>query len=200
MMNMKSSRPYTQRLRAQRAAENEERVLDAAEELFGAVAFDHVSLAAIAARAGVSVPTVQRRFGSKEGVFEAAGERVRVRVMRQREQPRDGSSADALERLLEHYEADGDLMWHLLRQEAELAPIRRVLVRARALHRAWVEAVFATAIERCTGDARRRRIDALVAATDLFVWKLLRRDLGRSKAETRQVMLGVALAVARSRA
>lgn len=196
---MKKRRAYTQRLRAERAADNERRVLDAAEELFGTQPFDRVSLAAIAARAGVSVPTVQRRFGSKEGVFEAAGVRVRERVVAQRAPSDDGDIAAAVERLLDHYEAEGDVTWHLLRQQEDLPPIGRMLTRARALHRAWVETAFSGAIGRRTGEARRRRIDGFVAATDLFVWKLLRRDLGRSKSQTREVMLDMALAVAASK-
>jgi AcrR family transcriptional regulator len=196
---MKQARAYTQRLRARQVTENEQRVLDAAEELFGELPFDRVSLAAIAERARVSVPTVQRRFGSKEGVFEAAGTRVRARVVRQRGQPREGNFPDALRRLVEHYEADGDVTWHLLRQEADLPPLGGMLDRARSLHRAWVERVFSRAIGRRTAEARRHRVDGLVAATDLFVWKLLRRDLGRSRSETRKVMLDMALAIARTR-
>ncbi len=35
-----------------------------------------------------------------------------------------------------------------------------------------------------TGGARRRRVDLLVVATDVYAWKLLRRDRGHSARAT----------------
>ena len=44
----------------------------------------------------------------------------------------------------------------------------------------------------------RALIDSLVAVTDVFVWKLLRLDLGRSRAEVQSLVLSMAEAIARS--
>jgi hypothetical protein len=35
---------------------------------------------------------------------------------------------------------------------------------------------------------RQSALDALVIANDVYTWKLLRRDMGRSKAETKTTM------------
>jgi hypothetical protein len=37
--------------------------------------------------------------------------------------------------------------------------------------------------------ARRRRIDQLVCACDVYMWKLLRRDMGRSRDEAKNTIL-----------
>jgi AcrR family transcriptional regulator len=185
---MKSARAYTQTLRARQVAENEARILDAGERLFTTLPYDEVTLAAIAHAAGVTIPTVQRRFGSKEDVFFAAGVRVRARIEARRGTPAPGDVDGALRALLQHYDVDGDATWHFLGQEASSPPIAKVLAGARAMHREWVERVFAEALARVAGSARRRLADGLFAATDLFVWKLLRRDLGRTRAEVFDVM------------
>ncbi|HUZ29794.1 MAG TPA: TetR/AcrR family transcriptional regulator [Solirubrobacteraceae bacterium] len=52
-----------------------ERILDAATAVFAAEGFDRANMDAIAARAGVTKPTLYARFGSKEGLFQAAVER-----------------------------------------------------------------------------------------------------------------------------
>jgi len=55
----------------------------------------------------------------------------------------------------------------------------------RAYHRDWVARVFAPLLDGLSGSARKRRLVELIVATDLLVWKLLRRDmrLGRATAE-----------------
>ena len=193
---MKVDRAYQQGLRAQKAADNEERILAEAERLFSQESFERVTLAAIAEASGVSVPTLQRRFGGKDGLFVAAGMRVRARVVEQRQPPPDDVEG-ALDVLLAHYEQEGLMVWHWLRQEQDVEPLRAALTEGRAAHRAWVEQVFARALRGLVGDARRRRIDALVAATDVYVWKLLRVDLKRSREDVVSIMKATAHAVAR---
>lgn len=194
-MNVKSARPYRQQLRAQQTEDTAERVLDAAERLFAREAFDRVSLAVVAEASGVSIPTLQRRFGNKEGLVEAVGARVRARVQGQR--PTGGGTKAAVDALLRHYELEGPGVWHLLRQEPEVPAFKAALNRGRAIHRAWVEQVFSKVLRRLTGPARARRVDALVAATDVYVWKLLRIDLGRSRAAVTRTMRLLADAAAR---
>lgn len=52
-----------------------ETILDAATAVFAAEGFDRANMEAIAARAGITKPTLYARFGSKEGLFRAAVER-----------------------------------------------------------------------------------------------------------------------------
>jgi len=190
-------RGYEQTVRAQQTAEREERLLTEAERLFAGEPFARVTLAAVAEAAGVTIPTVQRRFGNKEGLFAAVAERLRARVAAQRGAPPVADRRACVAQLVAHYELEGRLVWHLLRQEDDVPLLAEALPEARRLHRAWVERVWAEAIARRRTPAARRRVtDALVAATDLFVWKLLRVDLGRGAAEVEATMAAMAEAVA----
>ncbi|MEO8843751.1 MAG: helix-turn-helix domain-containing protein [Kofleriaceae bacterium] len=193
---MKSSRAYDGRSRAQQAAETTERVLVEAERLFATEPFDRATLDAVAQAAEVTIPTLQRRFGNKEGLFAACAARVAERVERQRGTPPVGSIKSCLSEHVAHYEREGAMMWHLLRQEADVPLLRSALAAGRARHRAWVKMVFARSIARVAARKRRARVDALVAVTDLFVWKLLRIDLGRGAAEVEALMCAMAEAVA----
>jgi len=192
---MKSGRSYQQTARAQKTAESLERILDEAEALFFSEAFDRVTLDAVARAAGVSIPTLQRNFGNKEGLFAAVGGRMRARVEAERRPP-PGDIEGALRALLDHYERDGRTMWHLLRQEADVPLLHAGLDEARGVHRAWVGEVFARSLDALKGAERERRLDALVAATDLYVWKLLRVDLGRTRQQVGRTMTAMALAIA----
>lgn len=192
-------RAYRQTLRAQKSEENEARILEAAERLFSTELFDRVSLDAIARAAGVSIPTLQRRFGSKEGLFTAVAARVRERVGRQRGAPPEDDVAAGIRQLIEHYELEGRLVWHLLRQADDSPFLAEALGEGRTLHREWVGAVFKTTIAAREPDDRRRFVDALVAATDLFVWKLLRIDLERTRAHVEKTMLAMVEAIGRQK-
>jgi AcrR family transcriptional regulator len=180
------TRTYDMTNRARQAAETTERIVAAAERLLAARPVDEVTLQAIADGAGVTVQTVLRHMGSRDGCFEAVARRVAARVEDQRGGVRPGDVEAAVAALLEHYEADGRLILNLLAQEGGGDPFAlRTAEKGRSYHRAWVERSFAPALAR----ADREAIDALVAATDLYVWKLLRLDLGRSVAETRSVLV-----------
>jgi AcrR family transcriptional regulator len=63
------------RLRAPLYRIASERILDAATTVFAAEGFDRANMDAIAAQADTTKPTLYARFGSKEGLFEAAVER-----------------------------------------------------------------------------------------------------------------------------
>ena len=66
-----------------------------------------------------------------------------------------------------------------------LAPL---IEQARHSHRAWLEAAFEPYLP-ADAKARRRVVNVLHAATDVYTWKLLRRDLGVTRAETERTMV-----------
>ena len=57
---------------------------------------------------------------------------------------------------------------------------------ARRLHRAWVRDTFAPFL--ATAVDPEALTDLLVVATDVYTWKLLRRDRGLSRDRTEQRM------------
>lgn len=189
---MKSGgRTYTMRARADAAAKTERRITDAAFALFSERLYDQVSLADIAASAGVSSQTIIRRFGSKEGLVAAVGERAARDVRAQRDEaPADDVEA-AISNLVEHYERDGDRVLHLLAQETRVPAFREITDRGRDLHYAWVDRVFAAHLAGLRGAARRRRRGQLIAACDVYVWKVLRRDLRLSRGDVERAVGGM---------
>jgi AcrR family transcriptional regulator len=170
--------------RAQAAAATAERVLDAAAGLFWEQPGDQISLDEVARRAGVSVQTVIRRFGGKDGLFAAAWERESERVRRQRDQAPPGDVAAAVRVLAEHYEMFGDRVLKLLAEEDRVPRLREIADRGRAFHRDWCARVFASALAGCPAVARERRLAQFVAVCDVYTWKLLRRDAGLSRRQT----------------
>jgi AcrR family transcriptional regulator len=183
------SRPYRMVARAESAAATGERILDAAVEVFWELPAGHVSLDEVARRAGVSVQTVIRRFGGRDGLFAAAAERETERVRRQRDEAPAGDTRAAVRVLVDHYEAMGDRVLRLLAEEERVAALREVADRGRALHREWCARVFAPALEGLGGVERRRRLAQLVAVCDVYMWKLLRRDAGLSRRQTEIAMV-----------
>ena len=170
--------------RAAAVAETGERILDATVELFWEGAGEPMSLDEVARRAGVSVQTVIRRFGGRDGLIAAAADREAERVRRQRAQAPVGDAPGAVRVLVDHYEEMGDRVLRLLAEEERTPGVRDVLDRGRALHREWCARVFAPALEARAGVERDRRLAQLVTVCDVYSWKLLRRDAGLSRRQT----------------
>lgn len=192
MAAMASTRSYDMTKRAKRAARTGERILDVTEELLRSAAISDVTLQAIADGAGVTVQTVLRHMGSREGCFAAVGERVSERVRAQRGRSAPGDVTAAIADLVAHYEAEGRLVLNLLSQEPSGEPMAvEAAAAGRSYHRSWVERCFGPKLDKPS----EQTIDALVAATDLYVWKLLRLDLGRSTEEAEAIIARMARAL-----
>ena len=174
--------------RAEAAAQTAHDILAAAARLWRERPIDEITLADIAERAGVSVRTVLRRFGSREGVIAACIEADAAGIDAERGQVAAGDVPGALDVLLAHYERDGDAVLRTLALEEKVPEAKAIARAGRAAHRAWCARVFAPHLPPAADAAHGNRLDAFVAATDLYAWKLLRRDLGRSPDETARVI------------
>lgn len=183
-----ATRGYRMAARADAAARTADDVLAATAALWRERPLDEITLAMIAGRAGVSVRTVIRRFGSREGVVAACIEADATGIVRERGQAAAGDVEGALEILLAHYERDGDAVLRTLALEETVPEAQAVARAGREGHRAWCAHVFAPHLPSPADGAYGIRLDAFVAATDIYVWKLLRRDLRRSAAEAGQVI------------
>ena len=181
-------RPYRMTARAEMAAATGERILDAAEELFWSRPLDKLHLQDVAAGAGVTVQTIIRRFGSKEGMVSAAAERATERVRSERDRAPGGDVAGAVRNLVAHYEKDGDRALRLLAEEDASPLIAEIAERGRMLHRQWVRRTFAPQLERRGGSERALLTAQLIAVTDVYVWKLLRRDARLSRPQVERAV------------
>jgi AcrR family transcriptional regulator len=185
---MKTTRTYTMRARAEQAKQTRDRIIDAVLSLVGEGPLAACTLPAVAARADVSVQTVLRAFGSREGLAEAALQRSLPVMLAER--PADPyDRRRSIEALVDHYESRGNVVLLLLGQETWEPLAARVTTLGKRLHREWVEAAFADVVGATDGASRIALVDLLVAATDVYAWKLWRRDAGRSRNETVDRML-----------
>jgi AcrR family transcriptional regulator len=151
-----------------------------AEGLFG------ITLAAVAERAGVTVKTVLRHFGSREDLIDAAWSRAYDEVIAERTVTLGNPDA-ALRVLIEHYERRGAMVLAALAEEDADPRARRMCDTGRLAHRAWVEQVFGDRLPR-SDSQRCRLVDVLVVATDVYSWKLLRLDRGLGVDDVRDRM------------
>jgi AcrR family transcriptional regulator len=194
---MESRRPYTMRARAASVEETRRRILDALFALSAERPVSDISLDDVARAASVSVQTVLRRFGSRAGLLEETAEHAAGLVAQERRAP-PGDLQEAMRLLLDHYERRGDATVLLLAQERVDDVLAGVVERGRRLHRDWNAEVFAGALAAAPAERREELLDLLVVATDVYTWKLLRRDrgLGRSATEARMTTLVTAVLAA----
>lgn len=192
---MKSRRPYRMVARADALERTRARILEAAYELLLEREYEEVTLDEVAARAGVTKQTVIRQFGAKDRLAYAVVDWQRPREEAARAvEPGDVSAA--LEALLARYEAMGDANVRVLALEKRVPEVRYLLEQGRESHRRWIEHVFAPFLPRGKGAARKRRVMAFYAATEVTVWKLLRRDFRMSRRETAAVLRSIVDALA----
>jgi AcrR family transcriptional regulator len=181
-------RRYRMVARAEAAAATRQRLLEAAWRHFSDRPFDGVRLADVAADAGVSVQTLLAHFGSKEALFVAAwGWRVAPEGARRDSAPA-GDVRTAVRVLYDSYDRDGDAVLRLLAQEERIPAVHEMADAGRRWHRGWVERTFEPFLSGSSGAARERRLVKLVVATDLLVWKLLRREMGLGRAAAERIV------------
>ena len=162
--------------RADAVAATRERIAREAMALFLEHAYEDVTLAAIAKAAGVSHQTVLNHFESKDGVVLAVAELLATETqsapLRRRARRRGRRRAGAGGRLRAHRRRQLPLGG--VRAPARSWPSSST--RPGGATRTGSSPCSATACPP-TPAARRRAVHALHAATDVYSWKLLRRDL-----------------------
>ena len=99
------------------------------------------------------------------------------------------AAAATVRAVIRDYEADGEVYLRALAQEDRYPAMRRMTDAGRRDHRNWVAQVFADQLAGLPPEAATRRLDGLVIATDVYVWKLIRKDMGRPVAELEDHML-----------
>lgn len=176
-------------IRSRRSAATAERIRDAGWARFSTGSYDQVTLAEVAAEAGVSVPTVRSHFGRKEDLFLAGYVAWGSRAVQNREAARRAEPMAAIRQLLKDYERQGEVGLHLLAEEDRFPAVKEMTDGGRAYHRWWLGEVFARHLSQLPPATRERRLAQLFLATDLTSWKLLRIDLGLSARRTEAAVL-----------
>jgi AcrR family transcriptional regulator len=175
--------------RAQSTNQTRAAILDAATRIFWDEPSRELTLDAIAREAGVTVQTVIRHFGGRDGVFDAAVEREMGRVEDERDPAAVSTPHEAVGQLVAHYERMGDRAVRLLAEEHRSPTVASLVAQGRAFHRSWCEDAFATTLSAVEDRSRRRRLAQLIAVCDVYTWKLLRRDAGLDRKSTELAMV-----------
>ncbi len=152
--------------------------------------YDEITLDQVAIDASVTVQTIVRRFGGKAGLL---GEAIREMIRRagERRAAPPGDLNQLVRNLVADYEGTGDTIIRLLAVEGRNAVLHEFLTHARGRHRDWIAKAFADDLELLDAAARQATLDSLVVATDVYTWKLLRRDMGRSVGAARAAISGM---------
>jgi AcrR family transcriptional regulator len=183
-------RQYRMSARARRSEATAARIRSEATDRFLTQSYDDVTLAGVAEAAGVTVPTLLAHFGRKDELFVAACEHRYEQITSSRDEAPVGDQAAGVRNLLDSYEGDGDGVLHLLAEEDRFPAVREITDRGRAYHRSWVERVFAPSLPPPPEAEANLLVVQLIVATDLFAWKLMRRDMKLSRRRTEAAMLG----------
>jgi AcrR family transcriptional regulator len=180
-------RSYRMRARAATVDRTRERILAVARDRFVDLPYDEVRLADVAAAAGVTQQTLLNHFSSKEGLLLGVVAVLAPEVEALRGPVPAGDVDAAVRALMRQYEALGDANVRLAAVAERIPELAQGVEFGRAHHTAWLEETFAGSLPG-EARARRRSVAALYAVTDVGTWKLLRRDLGRSRTETTAVL------------
>lgn len=181
------TRAYDMSTRQEGKDATREAIIAATIETFLSENSFNVTLAAVAERAGITVKTILRHFGNREILIDAAWLRLFEDIKAERVPPPD-DPIEAIDVLLAHYEKRGDMVLTTLAQENTDHRAKRMSNAGKAGHRTWVENVFAERLPATRSD-RARLLDVLVVATDVYTWKLLRRDRKLSVSDVRDRMV-----------
>ncbi len=186
--NSPDKRPYRMSTRRESVERTRVSILEAAYRLWLERPYDEVGLEEIADAAGVARQTVHRQFGSKDDLLVAVTEwrRPREEETWSRAEPGDVHAAVAAH--VDRHERMGDAVVRFLTLEGRIDAIDHLLATGRAAHRAEIEHLFSPFLPSSFHHAYERAVLALCAATDVMVWKLLRRDLGCDRTETEAVI------------
>ena len=178
------TRRYEMRRRGDTLARTRRAITDAAWRRFSVEPFDRVTIASIAADAGVSTRTVLNQFAGKEALFVAAYERVAAESERSRGALAAGDALGAARQVCDAYEDRGDALMLFHSQKHSIPAMGALLEQSRRAHRLRVEQLSAPLLGLLDDAAAERRLAQLIAVTDLQFWFLLRRELGLSAEQT----------------
>lgn len=175
--------------RAEQVARNDQKIIDAMADLWLELPLSELTLDKVSPRSGVTVRTILRKFGSREGLFKACIEQDGDRFTRKRMQVTPGDLPGIVDALLEEYEHMGKALIRTLTVEYEFPETQTLLKNARMFHREWCTRVFEPFLPEHTSDNYETILSAFIASTEFYLWKLLRKDLGKSPEQCRKIFL-----------
>ena len=153
----KPTRAYSMETRTAKAAETKARIHQAAVGLHAERMWDGFTLEAVARRAGTTVQTILRIYGSKEALAVLA---MLAAPDRPRPVTPPGDIEAAIAMLYADYATIGDRVIQHLADEPRHPSLSPQLEAGRQAHRAWVRTAFAPQLATRSGPERERMLIA----------------------------------------
>ena len=176
----RKKRRYAMAARAAKAEATKARIRLSAMELYCQRPIEDFTLEEVADRAGVAVRTVLRAYPSKDELIYAALDEMAAGGVYLKPTP-PGDIKAGVSAFFDIYETVGDLVLQRLSDERRRPGLKPSLDQGRENHRDGVKVIFAPQLEQRRGAARAELFNMLVVITDVYVWKLLRRDMALTR-------------------
>ena len=176
----RKKRRYAMAARAAKAEATKARIRVSAMELYCQRPIEDFTLEEVAGRAGVAVRTVLRAYPSKDELVYAALDEMAAGGVYLKPTP-PGDIKAGVSAFFDIYETVGDLVLQRLSDERRRPGLKPSLDQGRENHRDGVKVIFAPQLEQRRGAARAELFNMLVVMTDVYVWKLLRRDMALTR-------------------
>jgi len=180
-------RTYNNAKRAEGASNSKSQIMAAVGKLWTTHSLTDITLDLVAKEAGVTTRTIMRKFGSKEKLFEESLAHDAASTSSDRNQATVGDIDSILNTLLANYEAMGDAALRTIYLEPEMEIARMIGEEGRKQHREWCANMFAPFLPDQNNPQYEILLTAFIASTEIYLWKLLRKDMNKSKEETAEV-------------
>lgn len=186
-------RPYNSERRAKAVQQSRERAIEAFIALSGRMTLDDITLDRVAQATGVTVRTLQRHFDNKEHLVREAHETILRSISERLVDETPGSHA-FVGRIVRHMEQIGDYLVRFENEASNYPSLLPDLERGREMRRSALGRMFDAQIQ-CDAKTRERTLKALYVVSDVYAWKILRRDIGLSTADTEALLRDMVEAV-----
>lgn len=143
-----------------------------------------ITLNMISEEAGVTTRTILRKFGSKERLLEECIALDAANIMQNREQGMVGDIEHMLNILLASYESMGEAAMRTINLEPEMEIAQKIGETGRKKHREWCARMFDPFLPEPDSPQYEIDLTAFIASTEIYLWKLMRKDLKMSEEQT----------------
>ena len=182
---MKSQKnTYNNTNRQLKAEATKRSIIKALGKLWTQYSINDITLDMIAREANVTKRTILRKFGSKEGLLTESLSYDPADISAKRNHAKPGDIDDILNTLLSNYENIGEAAIRTINLESELEVARQIGVKGRKLHRNWCKKVFAPFLPNSKSPNFEIQLTSFISVTEIYLWKLMRKDLKLSKKKT----------------
>lgn len=182
-MNRKKS-VYDNTNRLIDAENTKNKIIESFGALWNRYSLKEITLDMVATEAGVTTKTILRKFESKEGLVSGSLVYMSKKIESERTSTKGDRVDDILKALLSNYEKMGDAAIRTINLESELEIARQIGAKGRALHRDWCARMFKKYLPNEESEDYEIQLISLIAATEIYLWKLMRKDLKLSKEQT----------------